>query len=44
MTIQEALERAKRLAKEKALRTADAGVNDAAPSKAEPREAQQAPE
>ena len=39
MTIQEALERAKRLAREKALQGADAGANDAAPSKADPREA-----
>ena len=33
MTIQEALERAKRLAREKALRSADAGVSATAPSK-----------
>jgi protein-tyrosine kinase len=39
MTIQEALERAKRLAREKALQKEDVGVNAAAPSKASPREA-----
>ena len=39
MTIQEALERAKRLAREKAVRNADAGVNALAPSKEGPREA-----
>jgi protein-tyrosine kinase len=39
MTIQEALERAKRLAREKALQKEDVGVDAAVPSKAGPREA-----